>query len=260
MKIGCPNHPRCNLLDEVQWIGTNGFDFVDLFVEPDLALPDRVDPKTLKARLEEHDLSVVGHTAWYLPFGSPLPGLRERAVEIVCGYLPFFQELACPLVTVHANWASGLFSDGECIGFQLHSLEKLVKEAARFGIRIMYEPMDTPRDTLENLSRIVSSLPDLMVHLDLGHAHVCGIPPRAFFRAFPGKVVHIHLHDNDGFSDQHLPVGMGAIDWKEWVSQIRTSYDGTITLEVFSSDRDHVLLSKRKLEQYWEEAGKVLSG
>jgi len=257
MKIGCPNHPRLDLLEEVQWIGTNGFDFLDLFLEPDRALPDRVDPKTLKGRLEEHGLAVVGHTAWYLPFGSPFPELREKAVEIVCGYLPFFQELACPLVTVHANWASGMFSDEECIDFQCQALASLAQAASRFGIGIMVEPMDTPRDTLKNLSRIVSRVPDLMVHVDVGHAHVQGIAPEAFFRQFPGRVVHIHLHDNDGSGDQHLPLDEGTIDWVATVAQIRGHYDGTITLEVFCGDREHLLLSKKKLERYWAEAGKL---
>lgn len=255
MKIGCPNHPRRDLLDEIQWIGLNGFDFVDLFLEPDRALPGEVDLGALRTRIRDHGLSVVGHTAWYLPLGSPFEALRDRAVEIVCEYLPFFRELDCPCVTVHANWASGLFSDLECVDFQVSSLERLMRETERFGIRLMYEPLDTPRDNLENLSQILSRLPGLAVHIDIGHAHVQGIRVGEFFERFPGKVAHIHLHDNDGSSDQHLPPGAGAIDWAEVLSEIRRHYDGTITLEVFSRDRDYLLFSKKKLEQYWNDAG-----
>jgi len=188
VKIGCPNHPRRDLLQEVRWIGENGFRFVDLFLEPDRALPEKTDTNELKRILTDHSLSVVSHTAWYLPFGSPYPELRQTAVHIVSGYLPFLQEVGASAMTVHANWASGLFSDVECVDFQLSALEPLVREASRFGIRILYEPMDTYRDTLENLDRIVSRLPELRVHIDMGHAHVRGIPPEAFFRSFPGKV------------------------------------------------------------------------
>ena len=259
MKVGCPNHPRRDLLEEIRWIGVNGFDFVDLFVEPDRALPEKVDPGTLKDLLEEHRLGTVGHTAWYLPLGSPFGALREKAVEIVCGYLPFFQALDCPCMTVHANWASGLFSEEECVDFRVSSLERILRETERFGIQLMYEPLDTPRDTLENLVHILSRLPELAVHIDIGHAHVQGIRVGEFFERFPGKVAHIHLHDNDGSSDQHLPPGAGLIDWAEVLSDIRRFYDGTITLEVFSRDRDYLLLSKTKLEQYWKKAGQGLS-
>ena len=254
MIIGCPNHPRRDLLEEVRWIGENGFRFVDLFLEPDRALPERTDVAELKRLLAGHRLSLVSHTAWYLPFGSPYPELRETAVKIVCGYLPFLQELGAAAVTVHANWASGLFDDLECVGFQLFALENLVREASRYGIRVLFEPMDTPRDTLENLGRILAALPDLRVHIDMGHAHVRGIPPEAFFRSFPAKVAHIHVHDNLGREDLHLPIGAGTIPWGEYIPQIRRAYDGTLSLEIFSPDREYLLISKRKLERYWQEA------
>jgi len=255
MKIGCSNHPRRDLIEEVRWIAANGFHFLDLFMEPDAALPDRVAVGLLKQTLADAGMPVVGHTAWYLPFGSPYPELRRQAVEIVCGYLPFLRELGCPLLTVHANWAPGLFSDRECIDFQLCSLEPLLTSAERSQVRLIYEPLDTSRDTLDNLAVLLSRLPDLLIHLDLGHAHLCGLEPEAFFRRFPGKVAHIHLHDNDGRRDLHLPPGTGSIDWIRILRQVRRHYDGTITVEVFSQDRDYLLLSRKKLEEYWQEAG-----
>ena len=40
MKIGFPNNPRKNILEEIEWIGKNGFDFIDLFLEEDQAGPE----------------------------------------------------------------------------------------------------------------------------------------------------------------------------------------------------------------------------
>ena len=255
MIIGCPNHPRKDLLEEARWIGENGFQFLDLFLEPDLALPEKVDVRALRWVLEAQGLPLVGHTAWYLPFGSPFPELRKQAVEIVCGHLPFLQELGCPSLTIHAHWAASIFSDSECVGFQLLSIERLLRETDRFGVSLLYEPLPSPRDTLENLAGIVSRFPELKIHLDLGHAHVCNLRPEAFFLRFPGRVAHIHVHDNDGVRDLHLPPGTGSIDWVGTLRQVRSHYDGTITLEVFSRDRDYLLLARKKLEQYWREAG-----
>jgi len=41
MKIGFPNNPRRDTLNEIEWIGKNGFDFVDLFLEEDMAAPGK---------------------------------------------------------------------------------------------------------------------------------------------------------------------------------------------------------------------------
>jgi len=43
MQIGAMNHPARSPLDEIEWIGTNGFDFVDLTLEPPAADPSQVD-------------------------------------------------------------------------------------------------------------------------------------------------------------------------------------------------------------------------
>ena len=33
MKIGFPNHPREDIIEEIKWIGKNKFDFIDIFLE-----------------------------------------------------------------------------------------------------------------------------------------------------------------------------------------------------------------------------------
>ena len=81
MKVGFPNNPRRDLLEEIEWIGKNRFDFVDLFLEEDQAVPERIDVEKVKNLLEKHKLEVVGHTACYLLIGSPIKSLRESAAR-----------------------------------------------------------------------------------------------------------------------------------------------------------------------------------
>jgi sugar phosphate isomerase/epimerase len=253
MKIGYCNHPRRDLLEEVSWIGEHDFDFLDLFLEADRALPERIDHVALEKLLREYRLPVVAHTAWYLPLGSPMEELRQKAVEIVQSYFPLLEKLDCPSLTVHANWPSDLFTGEEGIAFQAESLLRLTNTARDFGIRILYEPLEGLKDTLKNLSRILKEVQDLLIHIDIGHAYIRGIQPAAYFKAFPGRIAHIHLHDNNGLADLHLPLGAGKINWKNTIHQIRNVYDGTVTLEVFSRDRDYVLLSKKKLRELWDD-------
>ena len=72
-------------------------------------------------------------------------------------------------------------------------------------------------------------------------------------KKFNKKLIHIHLHDNDGKEDQHLTIGKGNINWKKVIKVLKKYYNKTITLEVFESKKERVL-SKTKLKKLWENA------
>jgi len=251
MKIGYPNHPRKPVLEEIEWIGRNEFDFVDLFLEEDQATPEKIDIEQTKGLLQKYRLDIVGHTAWYLPIGSQVKALRETAVNEALRCFDVLRKLEAELVTVHANWPTGLFSAEEGIGFQVEALRKLVKEAERFDLKVMYEPTDGVRDSVENVSTILESVPGLFLHIDLGHANLFGRRPEEFIMKFHEKLKHVHLHDNLKNLDLHLPMGCGDIDWENTLKCLKKCYDGTITVEVFSTDRDYALLTKEKLIRLW---------
>jgi len=60
------------------------------------------------------------------------------------------------------------------------------------------------------------------------------------------------MSDNKGRNDEHLPLGCGSIEWEKIIGIMKNAgYDRTITLEVFSYDRDYLLLSRDKLKRWW---------
>ncbi len=251
MKIGFPNNPRKDILEEIEWIGKNKFDFVDLFLEEDEAVPERIDVEKAKELLKRYKLGTVGHTAWYLPIGSPVKSLREAAVSETKRYLEIFSQFNAKYVTIHANWPSGMFSTQEGIKFQVETLKKLTIEAKRYGIILVYEPIDTSQDDIKSVSEILRRVPDLYLHIDIGHANLFGRKPEQFIKKFHKKLKHIHLHDNNGEKDLHIPMGTGNIDWENLIKILKKYYNGTITLEIFSRDKDYVLLSRNKLKKLW---------
>ena len=249
MKIGFPNNPRNDVLAEIEWIGQHGFDFVDLFLEPDRAAIEVVDAGRIREALDRFHLTAVGHLAYYLPLASPLPQIRRAAVGTAREYLAVFARIGVPAVTVHANWPPHFFPTSDGIRWQVESLRDLLDVAAELKVRLMYEPVDTELDSAENVEAILAELPNLLCHLDTGHCNLYGRKPAEMIRRFADRLHHIHLHDNDGRRDLHLPPGTGNIDWPSVVRALKSvGYDGTITLEVFSRDKDYVLLAKRKIE------------
>ena len=77
-----------------------------------------------------------------------------------------------------------------------------------------------------------------------------------FIRRHRSRILHVHVSDNNGREDQHLPIGCGTVDFPRLLSQLkRAGYDGTFTLEIFVSDRQYLLLGREKLKRLWKEAG-----
>lgn len=50
--------------------------------------------------------------------------------------------------------------------------------------------------------------------VDIGHAHINGWDVPALLGRLKGRIKGIHLHDNDGLSDQHFPIFKGSIQWE----------------------------------------------
>ena len=54
MQIGAMNHPARDVVAEIDWIGDQGFDFVDLTLEPPAGEPGRIDVDAIRAALDRH--------------------------------------------------------------------------------------------------------------------------------------------------------------------------------------------------------------
>lgn len=93
--------------------------------------------------------------------------------------------------------------------------------------------------------------------LDIGHANVMTKENISlkFIKLFKKKIGHIHVSDNSGKEDDHLPLGCGKIKFDKIFSALkRTGYDETMTLEVFPEDRNYILLSLQKAKELWKKA------
>lgn len=253
MKIGFPNNPSLPLLKEIEWAGKNGFDFFELFSEEPYASPDVIDFAKVKRILSKYNLGVVGHIAWHLPIGSPLKKERDFAVKEAEKHFDIMEKIGISKVTIHSNFHP-LLSEKESIEFQSDTLCKLVKNAEKRNIIIMLELLDSPRDTEKNIGELLDEIPDMFLNLDIGHSNLSGKNPERMIKKFGPKIAHVHMHDNDGIMDMHLPIGSGIINWPSVIKTLKKNYDGTITLEVFAGGKEFVLLSKKRLLKMWDSS------
>jgi sugar phosphate isomerase/epimerase len=64
---------------------------------------------------------------------------------------------------------------------------------------------------------------------DFGHANTIGEVSN--FLRYVNKAHHIHIHDNNGMSDQHLALGDGTIPWDVVGRSIASCYSGVVVIE-----------------------------
>lgn len=109
----------------------------------------------------------------------------------------------------------------------------LADRAQRRGVRLALENMRSP----EHLTGLLEAIdhPALGFCYDAGHDFCWSPSPYALLARYGGRLMAVHLHDNHGQEDEHLPPGDGDIDWaavREGLA--RSAYRGPLTLEADS--------------------------
>jgi sugar phosphate isomerase/epimerase len=255
MQLGMMNNPQADVLEELRWAAANGFAFLDLTIEGPRAALDQIDPQAIRQLLDQTGMGVVGHTAWFLPFASPVERVRRAAIEEVAASLPAFAIAGARLVNVHIARGVGAFGHDSMVQLNGASFAELAERAMPYNIRIMVEHVPDRVTGIDDIRTILDHDKRLGFHLDVGHANIGGDRLEGLLKAFAKRLCHVHLSDNRGREDDHMPLGAGRIDWPRAIRLLKqTGYDGTITLEVFATDRDYLLQSAEKVRKWWAEA------
>jgi sugar phosphate isomerase/epimerase len=132
----------------------------------------------------------------------------------------------------------------------LKTTRLLLKIASDYGVNIALENVPEPypflMKSVEHFTKFYEEInEDIGLVFDVGHANLNGQIER-FLTILADKIVHIHVHDNDGKSDQHLGIGFGNIDWKNVAAMLgRISYDKLVIIESV----EQVEESEHKLKQ-----------
>lgn len=131
--------------------------------------------------------------------------LGARQINFHTGYMPLLPPSTFP------GW----------LALSLEVWERMVELAADAGMTLLLENMfePTPRVLLDLRDQLDAR--HVGFTLDVAHTHVYGtVDPDAWWPALAGEIREIHIHDTDGFSDDHLPLGEGALDWKRTFESI----------------------------------------
>lgn len=261
-KFGLLTNSTIDILEEIETIARLGFDYVEIGIE----WPEGTSEILIKKKnkilklLKEYNIPAIAHTTWWINFGSQYESVRKawiseakKKVDIAkmlnIGKINFHFYSDELVIKLYKNYRKSVLSK------MIQSLKEVVSYAASKDIVVICENIPRKRELLgiNEFEFIQHNVPGLKVHLDVGHAFIengmKGI--KEYIEAFSKDIEHIHIHDNHGESDEHLPVGKGKIDWNKVVELLKKiNYDKTITFEVFTSKKDAVK-SREKIRKLW---------
>jgi sugar phosphate isomerase/epimerase len=111
------------------------------------------------------------------------------------------------------------------------TLEHLVLHGHHRGVTICIENTPSEMGDPTYLRAFVEEtrLSGLRFNFDVGHANLCDGPEeeriQMCFEPLRELVASVHLHDNHGEKDEHLPPYAGSIDWSNAIRILQTSPD-----------------------------------
>ncbi len=271
-----------NLNDSLDIAQKLGFKAVEIWIDRDNLWPFTVsenDISQTKQALDEKKIQCVSTCP--VPFTSetwetfefefnladPNENRRIKAVEFFKKAIDVSAQLEAEVVLIppgkveETNFMASNFSYRQYQDQLVKSLKECGAYAAQSNVILGIENTsvgnfcDTPYELKAPIEKV--GLDNVKAYLDIANANIYH-PPIEYLNELRGLLAEcMHITDNDGIHAQHLPIGMGTINFPEVISQLkRIGWDGYLLPEIFYKEDplEGLRISKRLLEKYITES------
>jgi sugar phosphate isomerase/epimerase len=249
--LHCLGEPFSSLCERLQKISVN---YVELIDDGWHRLnQERV--KNLKDIAESQGLTYTLHAPFAnINIAAPAEDMRNFFIKRLEKSMDFAHQLECHLMVFHPGLRTGIsdFYPGVDWKTNIKSVRKLLQLSRKHGVKIAIE--NVPEQfgflvaNIEQFSRFFNELgEDIGLVLDVGHSNING-QTHAFIGAFSKKIVHVHVHDNEGKQDLHLGVGSGTVNWQQFAEDIKKiHFKGIAMLESCYSIKESIVTLQKLL-------------
>jgi len=250
------NNLGAPLADLIEEFSRADFDGISINPQPLMGFAGS-DLRNLISIIADHNMLIALHGE----FQSSVKELADLAQLIGC-------QLANITFDPVLGWTSaGLLFRMEKMGPFLIELEHVAQvHGFKYGVEDFPETPFAVKMYQESLSRLLES-DHFGILIDIGHfnesankyGYFKGISPEEHFAQLPLQLLEVHLSDNDGEEDPHLPLGMGTIDFKSvarGLKNIAFSGFSTIEIEPRKECRNSIAKAKQdilKSHSYWKQ-------
>ena len=210
------------------------------------------------------------YSSW-TPFSEEMNAFLMRSFEMcltACEYLD------CPYLVIHPacmNYENRLDPAFE-YDLNMQRYAALIPAAKRTGVKILLENMFSGRNgraletacaDMHDACRYIDGLNALAggtmfgFCYDTGHAALLGKDQGIAIHTLGGRLLAVHLHDNDGVSDRHRFPYYGAVDWDMVLRSLREiGYAGTVNFETAGEMAAHGYMHTSALLNLLGEIGR----
>jgi len=230
--ISCPNFsliPFDEILEEIR----RDFELWEVVAELDhdlIGIEDRISYAQESYGMK---FNIHGPIA-DMNIGSPSERLRKASIEELFRIICCCERLGIGCLTVHPGSAIAYGDDIKARVREAtrQSLEEIDDRLQGSELSVALENMPPASwsicyDAKELLSLISGT--KIGICYDIGHAHIAGSTQSFLESDVP--VINLHLHDNHGSSDEHLPLGSGNIDIEFILRALGERYKGDFIIE-----------------------------
>jgi sugar phosphate isomerase/epimerase len=241
--------------DAITWGEALGFDFVELYLDG-ASERTRIDQDAVAAQVADADLDLLAHLPFVdLDLGSARDRIREASLAEHRACLDAVAEMGGEKAVLHASSHATPpeFDPADVKPRLLDAVRDLDAYAADRDVELCVENLPGVPLTIEDFDAVFADT-DAAMTLDTGHARVEGYDAADtadFLAAHADRVSHVHVNDARMDADEHVPTGSGTTDFRRIFEPVRAGeWTGTVSVEVFTFDRDYLQLSKQKLDGY----------
>jgi len=230
-------------------VAENGFTALEIFCSrAHFDYSSKPDIQTLKGMLEHQKLQLV---SLHAPTSKDASAMRESGIPLsVCEVervrrieamdefkraIDVAEELPFSRMVLHMG-GSREAADPRKRDAAFSTLEHLVLHAKHIGVTLCVENTTSELGQPEYLRAFVDEtrLTGLRFNFDIGHAHLRdGEEADRIAKAFEPMrelVASVHLHDNHGEKDEHLPPYDGSINWENAIEILNSSSEKNLPI------------------------------
>ncbi len=244
MRYGAMNIPIHPVLEGVARCASLGFDYMELTLDA----PDghytviRNQKDELAAALRRNNLGLICHLPTFVYTADLTESIRRVSVEEMRHSIAVAAELGAEKAVLHPGLVMGLgpLVLERALALAFESLDILADTARGVGLTLCVENMPPNCGAFiepDEFDVVFKRYPEFQMTLDVGHANIRDEKGGRVFeliRRFGDRISHLHISDNRGKRDDHLPLGQGIIDFAAIARKIsEIGRAETATLEIF---------------------------
>lgn len=222
-----------------------GYDYVELWGARPHAYPYDLEicANRINELIKKYNMPVTVYTPELNAYPFNLmwenESMRDDSLEYVYKSLDFAKAIGAEYTLISAGHA-GFEATEEIIKERLYdSLEKIIAYAEKVGIKIVYEPLTIYESNVTTTSNQLLELcnhfnsPYFFAMNDIVVPYIQGENIIVFNKKLGSKLVHMHIVDSDGQSEDHYCPGYGNLPLKNFMQELSQSgYDKTVTIEL----------------------------